>query len=176
MPQFVNSYMKCLFWLMISEILCFILTFSFAIINLSWVRYVSLVLSLLAHILLMGNCGITLAKQYEVSYRRTKKQIHVVLPFLLSISTAIPLWLEWFILSCNPDSVAVFNIYLLLQAPFIQIDRLLTEGSDTFSELSNIRRFSLALPPLITVFSIFVPFMSHYQTEIASENARNVIS
>lgn len=172
MPYFCKSYLRCLLWLTASEVLCLVLAFSFAILNAPWIRWLSLGCGLLAHILLIGSCGQNLANDALARYRRNQSRISAIFPLLLGICTALPLWLEWAILLIIPDSTGYLNAFLLLQAPFIQIHRVILNGIEPFAALAVWQKLTMALPPIATVLALFVGFETRYTSAVAAEDAK----
>lgn len=172
MPFFLKSYLRCLLWLVISEILCLILAFSFAILRPAWIRWLSLGCGLLAHCLLMGSCAQGIANDALARNRRGGSRVSAAFSLLLGCCTALPLWLEWVLLFMNADSAGYLNAFLLLQAPFIQIHRVILNGAEPFSQLTIWQKLTMALPPLATLLSVWIGFQTRYISAIATEDAK----
>ena len=173
MRYFTKSLLYCLGWLVISELLCLVLSFSFAILHPDWIRWLSLICGAMAHALLMGNAGRNIAAKDTAEYRVSGKRRPVLFSLLLAIGTAIPLWLLWVILTLLRNSSAALNVFLLLNAPFIQFHRLILDGAEPFSAVSAGRQMIMALPPLLTVFSVFIGYQLHYQKTVAEIASRS---
>lgn len=172
MINFRKSVLTCLGWLLISELLCLVLSFSFAILRPQWIRWLSLCCGILAHCLLMATAGKSCAQPQIAHYRETQQEASPLLPFLLGLITAIPLWLLWGILYLNRDSSAMLNAFLLLNAPFIQYHRLIVDGMEPFSALTAFRQILTALPPIVTAASVIAGYQMHYLPSVAEIRAK----
>ena len=157
--HFRKSLLYCLGWLLASELLCLFLAFSFAIISAPWARTVSLIFGPAAHILLMGNAGKTAADRSLIRLRRDGAGIFPGFAVLLGFCTALPLWGIYALLWLNADSSASLNIFLLLNAPFIQLHRLLIDGKEPFSAVVPLCRLLMGLPPFITWGAVTAGFL-----------------
>ena len=171
MRHFLKSLLSLLLWLLISELLCLILSFSFAIMRAEIFRWMSLFFGALAHILLMGNAGRNIAAADAAEYRISRKKRPVPFSVGLGICTAIPLWIVYLILHLLRDSGAALNAFLLLNAPFIQYHRLILDGAEPFSALSAGKQLLMALPPLVTATSVIAGYQLHYQKTTAELDA-----
>lgn len=172
MLHFWKHYISCLIWLLLSEILCLILAFSFAILSAAWIRWLSLACGVLAHVLLMGNCGRSAAQKDLAVYHTKKRKTSLLQPLLLGIGTALPLVILWLILKCNADSSLMLNLFLLLNAPYIQYHRLILDGAEPFSAVSRTRQLLMLLPPILTCAAVFIGYQFHYQREKAEFDVR----
>ena len=95
MRHFGKHLSICIGWLLISELLCLILAFSFAILRAEWIRWLSLVCGIAAHVLLMGSCAGKCAHEDIAAYRADGTIISVMKPLLLGLCTTAPLWMLW---------------------------------------------------------------------------------
>ncbi len=174
MSRFLKHYAYCLIWLLLSEILCLILAFSFAILSHAVMRYLSLFFGLTAYCLLMGSCGQKIAKEHIILYRQTSTVIPLVQPLMLSLLTAIPLWLLYLLLCCNADSTLMLNLYLLLNAQVLQINRLILDGIEPFAVLSLHRKLMMAALTLLPAVAVLIGYLSHYPAALAQEKAKTI--
>ena len=158
-------------WLAISEILCLVLAFSFAIINTSWMRWLSLVYGAAAHCLLIGSCAQKIAMQDAALYRAEHRRISCKKAILLAVGTMLPAVVLYLLLSCLSESRLMLNVFLLLNAPFIQIHRLLIGGREPFSAISALRRILMALPPLVTAAAFYIGYQVTYIPAVAKMDA-----
>lgn len=172
MLHFWKHLLRSLAWLLISELLCLILAFSFAILSFPWIRYVSLICGMLAHCLLIASCAKTIAHEDFAAYRAGAK-ISPAKPFLLALGTALPLWAIYTVMLLNAESSALLNAFLLLNAPYIQLHRLILNGTEPFSALSSVRQFLCALPPLITAAAFVIGYQRQYLPEKADLAVRS---
>ena len=172
MKQFRKSLLSCLGWLAASELLCLVLAFSFAILRPEWIRWLSMGCGITAHVLLMGNCGQALAKRHTALFHQSGTRISSGFPVLLAFCTALPLWILYAILWANADSSAVLNGFLLLNAPYIQLHRLLLNGAEPFSAVPLPRQILMGLPPLVTAASVYIGYRLHYAKGIAEIRSR----
>jgi|GEM_PF-2995545 len=172
MLHFGKHYLRCLAWLVVSEILCLILAFSFAILSAEWIRWLSLACGVLAHALLMADCASKSALEDISAYRTTRINTSPLKPILLGIETAIPVFLLWVILKCNQSSSLMLNVFLLLNAPYIQLHRLILNGADPFSALSQTRQILMALPSAATGIFVWAGYHFRYLYEKAELDAQ----
>lgn len=172
MSRFFKNCARCLIWLLLSEILCLVLAFSFAILPQAAMRYLSLFCCLAAYILLMGNCGQNIAKEHLVLYRQERTEIPLWQSLLMSLVSALPLYLLYAVLWILPDHIAYLNTYLLLNAPVLQILNLILNGAETFSALSSMQRLWIGLLPLIASASVFVGYLTCYPAGLAKEKVQ----
>ena len=172
MFPFRKSVLSCLGWLAGSELICLVMAFSFALLPQSWARWLSLAFCSLAHCLLMSECGAAAAKRDLAVYRNEKKQTSRQSPLLLGAAAAVPRCLLYGILWIMRDSSLMLNVFLLLEAPYIQIQRLVTGGTEPFSALSPVRQLLMGLPPLMTVFSVYIGYLRRYAPALASEKVK----
>ena len=164
--------LKCWFWLSASELLCLVLAFSFAILQQSWARWASLFCCLLAHILIMGNCSAEIAHENIALSHSEKQKASPCFAFQLALLAALPRFLLYGLLWLFSDSVLMLNLYLLLNAPYIQILRFLLNGAEPFSAVRDVSRFCMGLLPFITSISVFAGYSHHYSVnskEIGTE-------
>ena len=174
MKQFRNAIFYCLGWLAVSEILCLVLAFSFAILRPEWVRYLSMLCGVTAHVLLMWSCGQKLSKKDAAEYRISGSRISAKKPVILAVCTAIPLWVFYGILWMNADSSAMLNAFLLLNAPYIQFHRLMLGGLEPFSAVPLMRRILMGIPPVVTAISLLIGYIWNYETETAAISSRKI--
>lgn len=167
-----KSYAKSLFWLATSELLCLVLAFSFAILPQLWARWSGLICCLLAHILMLGSCAGSVADEDIAVYRREKREPSIFSPVLLGFLTALPRFLLGGLLWLHADSNLMLNLYLLLNAPYIQIHRQLLNGAEPFSAVSSFRRILICLMPSFTVLSVFVGYRLRYTRKLREERAK----
>ncbi|MBR6761962.1 MAG: hypothetical protein IKM30_08020 [Oscillospiraceae bacterium] len=173
MSRFLKQYARCLIWLLLSEILCLILAFSFAILSHAVMQYLSLFFGVAAHCLLMGNCGQQIAKEQIILYRQKGFVTPISQPLLLSLLTAVPLWIQYLLLLSYADSTLVLNLYLLLNAPVLQINRLILNGTEPFAALSLLRKLMMAALTLIPSAAVLIGYLSHYPAALAEERAKS---
>ena len=174
MRNFGKHLGTCLLWLLLSEILCLILAFSFAILTAKWIRWLSLICGIAAHLLLMGSVGGKLAHEDIADYRMDHSAVSPIKPLLLGVCTAVPLWILWFILKVMQDSNAALNFFLLLNAPYIQYHRLILAGAEPFSAVSAGKQLLMALPPVLTAGAVFIGYRLRYLPEKAALDAQNM--
>ena len=160
MKLFRKHCLCCIGWLFISELLCLVLAFSFAILRPQWIRWLSLICGAAAHIALMGNCAQKVAAEDAAVFRQTQLRIPPYKPLLLAFLTALPLWILYGILWLHADSTAMLNVFLLLNAPFIQIHRLLLDGAEPFSAVPPLRQICMGLLPLITAAAWYIGYLT----------------
>ena len=171
MHSFVKSILFLWGWLLISEILCLILSFSFAIMQAEVFRWMSLFFGVLAHALLIGNAGRTLADQDAAAYRQSKIKRPLRFSAALSVLTAAPQWILYGLLHLFSSSTAALNVYLLFNSPFLMYNKMLLNGAEPFSAVSAGKMVLMALPPLITAASVFVGYQFRYRQRIAEMDA-----
>lgn len=172
MRNFGKHLAVCIGWLLISEILCLILAFSFAILRAEWIRWLSLICGAAAHILLMFSAAGKCAHEDIAAYRADKARVSAAKPVLLGIGTAIPLWILWAMLKIMQDSSAALNFFLLLNAPYIQFHRLMLNGAEPFSAVSTGRQIIMALPPICTALAVYCGYRLRYLPEKAAIDAQ----
>lgn len=173
MFRFCKSFVRCLIRLLISELLCLILAFSFALIPQSWARWLSLIFVCLAHCLLMANAGSAAADDDLSVYRREQRQTGLLSPLLLGLLSAFPRCLLYVFLRVFAGSSLMLNLFLLLSAPYIQLHRLILNGTEPFSAVSSVRQILMALPPLFTVLSVWFGYILRYAPRLAEEKAKS---
>lgn len=177
MKTFWKSCGLCLSAVLISELLCLILAFSFAIIrNSGWLQIVSLICGVLAHILLMGSAAQKAAQADALLYRREGIRIHTVQPVLTALVGILPFSVIYLLLCMKPQSIVMLNLFPLLQSPFIQIHRLLIAGTEPFAAIPSGRKIIMALPPLITGISWLIGYQMHYIRAAAAADAGKTAS
>lgn len=172
MSRFLKDTARCLVWLLLAEIMCLVLAFSFAILPQAAMQYLSLFCCLLAYVLLMGNCGMNIAKDHVVLYRQQREEIPLWRPVCMSLLTAVPLLILYGVLWVIPEHIAYMNIYLLLNAPVLQILNLILDGAETFSSLSAMQRLWMGLLPFVSSAAVFVGYMLHYPKHLAEEKVQ----
>ncbi|MBR6107792.1 MAG: hypothetical protein IKQ39_07255 [Oscillospiraceae bacterium] len=171
MPHFWKSCGTVLIWILISELLCLVVAFSFAIMSAKWIRWLSLLCGVTAHCLLMGNCAQKISAQDAAHYRLTGERTGQMKPLLLAVCGLIPGALTWLLLPLNPHSVLTMNLFPLLNAPYIQIYRLIVQGEETYAALSVLRRMLMAAPTLVTGAAIWVGYQLAYIPSLAKMDA-----
>ena len=176
MKTFWKSCGLCLSAVLISEILCLILAFSFAIIRSEWIRWISLICGVLAHILLMVSAAQKAAKADAVRYRRENIRISAVQPLLTALVGMLPFAAVYLLLCLNPQSIVMLNLFPLLQSPFIQIHRLLIAGTEPFAAIPSARRILMALPPLMTGISWLAAYQMYYIRAVVQADAGKITS
>ena len=168
MYHFGNHLLRAIFWLFLSEILCLILAFSLAIFRSAAIsRIFGLLFGITAHMLLIGNCGREIAGTDAKRYRTAQKPVSFCQPLLLSLFLMLPSCITYGILCLHADSILCLNIFPLLNAPFIQLYRLLIGNKEPFSAITQIRRIFMAFPPLLTALSFLIGYEMHYLAETA---------
>ena len=173
MNTFWKHTVSCLLRLLLSEILCFVLAFSFAILSAPWMRPVSLVCGVTAHCLLMWSCAQQLARKDIAAYRVSGKGTGLVTPVLLGLLSMLPQMLVYLLLCLNAQSTLMLNLFPLMQSPYIQIHRLLIGGAECFAEISSAGRILMALPPLLTFVSVFIGYALEYAKASAKIRVQN---
>ncbi len=171
MPHFWKSCGICMIRLAVSELLCLILAFSFAIINTSWIRWLSLLCGIAAHCLLMGSCAQQIAQEDAALYRMTRKRISGRKSLMLAAVSMIPGILLYLLLVLLPESKLMLNLFPLLNSPYIQLHRILIGGKEPFSAISPVRRVLMALPPLITAAAFRIGYQVTYISALAKMDA-----
>lgn len=171
MSRLIKNTLRCLIWLLLSHIMCLVLAFSFAILPQNAMRYLSLCCCLITQVLLMGNCAVNIAKEHLALYRTTRTIVPKWQPLVMSLLTALPLWILYLLLWAMPESVPYFNIYLLINAPSVQIINLIVQGEETFSALSGLQRLLLAMLPMIPALATFGGYLLYYPKQLAAEIA-----
>lgn len=172
MSRLLKDTARCLVWLLLSEMMCLVLAFSFAILPQAAMQYLSLFCCLLAYVLLMGNCGMNIAKDHVVLYRQQRVEIPNWQPLVMSLLTAVPLLVFYGILWIIPNHIAYLNIYLLLNAPVLQILNLILDGAETFSAFSAAQRVMTGLLPFLSSAAVYVGYMMHYPRHLAEEKVK----
>jgi len=172
MSRSLKNTLRAMGWLLLSHILCLVLAFSFAILPQAAMQWLSLFCCLLAHVLLMGNCGMSIAKEHLVCYRQDKIIVPLWQTVCIGLFTAIPALLLYALLWILSDSVGYLNLYLLLNAPVIQILHLIVQEAETFSALSALQRIWMALLPFLSTVSLLGGYLLVYPKELAKEIAQ----
>ena len=172
MPQFAKHFRTLFVWLILSEILCLVLSFSFAIIGKNWMQYISLACSLAVHLLLMASTAQKIANASLIQYRRTKYRISILFPSFLGLLTAAVQEIPYGLLWIFPNSVAYRNIFPILQSPFLQIQKMIFGDAETFAELLPLIKFLSALPPIFTALTVIFSFEIRYRNGVATEDAK----
>ncbi len=171
MSRLIKNTLRCLVWLLLSHIMCLVLAFSFAILPQSAMRYLSLACCLITQVLLMGNCGVNIAKEHLALYRMERKIVPKWEPAVMSLLVAVPLLVLYLLLWVMADSVPYFNIYLLVNAPTVQILNLIAQGKESFAALAALQRLLMGLLPFIPAIAAFVGYLIHYPKHLAEEIA-----
>lgn len=174
MYRFVKILCRCLSWLLISELLCLVLAFSFALLPQQWARWLSIVCVPAVHCLIMGNAGSGAAAAAIRHFRAEKQESAPLLPLLLALFCGIPRCLLYVLLRLFADSSLMLNLFLLFSAPFIPLHRLILNGAEPFSAVSAVRQLLTALPPLMTVLSVYIGYQLRYIPAIAAEKAKSL--
>ncbi len=172
MYHLMKNTLHCLIWLLLSHIMCLVLAFSFAILPQNAMQYLSLFCCLLTQVLLMGSCAVNIAKEHLALYRTNRSIIPRWQPAVMSLLTALPSLLLYLLLWVMPESVPYFNIYLLLNAPTVQIINLIVQGEECFSALSALQRLLMALLPFLPTLATFGGYCSYYPKRLAEEIAK----
>ncbi len=171
MSRLMKNTARCLVWLLLSHIMCLVLAFSFAILPQAAMRYLSLFCCLITQALLMGNCGVNIAREHLALYRTERKIVPKWEPLTMSLLVAVPLLMLYLLLWLMPDSVPYFNIYLLVNAPTVQIINLIVQGKETFGALSAVQRLLMGLLPLVPSLATLGGYLLHYPKHLAEEIA-----
>lgn len=173
MPNFQKHLGKLIGWLAVSELLCLILAFSFAIIGGTVAKYLGLILGLTAHILLMRNAAHSAADACVIYYRKDKIRVSSRFIVALGILSAIPHYLLYVWLLICSDSIAVRNVFPLLEAMYLQIFQLIFGNTETVSALSFSGKCLTALPQFCTPIVVICSFGNRYESSIAAEDANS---
>ena len=84
----------------------------------------------------------------------------------------LPACVTYLLLRLNPESTLMLNLFPLLNAPFIQIHRLLIDGAEPFSAVAPLRGWLMALPPLLTAAACFFGYELRYLRSCAAFDAK----
>lgn len=169
---FRKSLFQCLAWLLVSELMCLVIAFSFALLPSEGWRWVSMICGILAHCLLMLHAGKEAANRYLIEVRTGGNPPKKITPFLLALLTALVLWIFYAVLWVKADSKSYLNVFLLLNAPFIQLHRLILNGAEPFSALESKRQILMGLPPIATVLSVLIGYTISWLPGIEEIRAR----
>ena len=170
MQHFRKHLTACMIRLLLSELLCLVLAFSFAILRASLLtEMLSLLCGMLAHIPLIGNCACDIADS-DASHSHSEQHT-VRKPILLAAALMLPAYLSYLILFFQAESILWLNLFPLLNAPFLPVYRLLIAGTEPFSAISQTRRILMLLPPLITGISFFAAYRVRLITRKARADA-----
>ena len=170
MQHFRKHLTACMIRLLLSELLCLVLAFSFAILRASLLtEMLSLLCGMLAHIQLIGNCACDIADS-DASHSHSEQHT-VRKPILLAAALMLPAYLSYLILFFQAESILWLNLFPLLNAPFLPVYRLLIAGTEPFSAISQTRRILMLLPPLITGISFFAAYRVRLITRKARADA-----
>lgn len=173
MKHFGKHLLKSLLWLIASEILCLILAFSLAILpDHPVMRVIDLLFGITAHILLIANCAQKAASEDLILYRTSKYRTLILKPLLIAILLTLPSYLSYLLLSANPESILMTNLFSLLNAPFIRIYQLLRGDAETFSAVSSKSKIIMALPPVLTAAAYYISYHLRYHSGIAEYDTR----
>lgn len=150
---------SCLLRQLLSEILCLVLAFSFALLGHALLlQLLQTLCCLTAHILLTADGASKISADDRRTERLTGKTIPVIELPLLTFAAVSPAYLLYLLLHIFRSSVLMQNLFLLLNAPFIGIYRLLFDGMEPFSAVSGTAQLLTALPPLLTAFSFLIGY------------------
>jgi len=173
MRNFCKHLTQSMVWLLLSEILCLILGVSVAILhNPVIVRGMGLLFGVTAHILLTASCAQKAAAEDAVLYRTEGIRMNAKKPLLLAFCTMLPAYLTYLLLRLNADSVLMLNLFPLMNAPFIQLYRILIDNTEPFSAIPASRQIMMALPPLMTAASYFIGYQFKYLPALAKTDAK----
>ena len=174
MKQYGKHLARLLLWLLLSEIFCLVLAFSFALLGGSvLLRLAGMLCEITAHVLLMYNTAQKTAEDDLRRYRQTGAAMPRRKPLLLAVCGMLPAWLLCLLLTLFRDSVMMQNMFLLLNAPFIGLYQLLFDGHEPFSAVPPMRRLLTALPPLLTGAALLAGYLPHYRRGVAAYHARS---
>jgi hypothetical protein len=165
--SFGKCFLQCLAWLLISVMMCMLLAFGFALISGDFWQLLGLVCCALVHCLLMAHAGKTVAERCLFECRTGGDKPMRDISLLLGVCTALPLWAIYSVLWILPDSVPYLNAFLLMNAPFIQIHKLILHGAEPFSAVDTTHRIYMALPPVATMLSVIIGFQIKWRPGIA---------
>ena len=172
MEHFGKHLVRCAAWLLLSEILCLVLAFSAAILGQKLpAQVIGLICGVSAHILLTGSCAQKCAQEDAVLYRTAGTRISPLKIILISVCAVVPAEVTYLLLCANRESILMLNLFPLLNASFLQIYRLLIRNTEPFSAIPAARRFSMALPPLITGAAWFTGYYLRYLPLLAKTDA-----
>lgn len=173
MKQFRQHCTQLMLRLLLSEILCLILAFSFALLGSALpLRIAGILCGITAHVLLTGSAAQKAAADDLKLYRQTGFRQPVGKPVLLAIISVIPAYLLYLLLWLLQNSIPFQNAFLLLNAPFIGIDRLLFSDCEPFAAVPRLRQILTGIPPLLTAAAVLAGYLPKYSREIAAHNAR----
>lgn len=174
MNQFWKHLGKCMIWLLLSEILCLVLAISLAILRQNLlIRVIGLICCTAAHILLIGSCAQKTADEDAADYRSGGARISPKKVLLIAICAAIPAEITYLLLLIHPESILMLNLFPLLNAPFLQIHRLLIDNTEPFSAIAAGRKVCMAIPPVITSVSWFAGYYLRYIPVLAKADANS---
>lgn len=176
MFQFRKSVLSCFGWLFVSELLCLVMAFSFAMLPQFVAKWVSLFCGVLAHVLLMAHCASGIAEADVVLFRHEQRASHILKPLLLGVMSAAPRFILYFLLLLRSESTLMLNLYLLFESPYIQLNRFLLNGVEPFSAVPGFRKVIMGLIPVITVISVFVGYLVRYIPAIHSEKSETPVN
>ena len=168
MKQFWRSCASCIAWLAVSELLCLVLAFSFAILRPAWIRYLSLLCCAAAHLLLMWQCGEKTALRDAAGFRLTGRRVPRKKALLTAAVAALTMEIPFLFLCMVPGSSAVLNVFLLLNAPYIQFYRIILDGLEPFSALPLHSQIWLALPPSLSACVLYIGTEWNYEKKIVA--------
>ena len=172
MKQFRNHLVRLLLRLLLSEMLCLILAFSFALFGSArLLQSAGMLCGITAHVLLVGSAAQKAADDDLRLYRQTGTRTDVGKPLLLAVCGMLPAFLLYLLLCILRDSVLMQNLFLLLNAPFIGIYKLLFAGREPFSAVPLLQRLLTALPPLLTGIAVLAGYLPHARMGAAAYDA-----
>ncbi len=172
MPHFLKYLGKLLLWLLLSEIMCLFLAFSFAIIGGKIAAWLGQCCNLTAHLLLLTYAASNLARDSVADYRRNHCRIRTISMFLLAFWVAFPQWLLTTFFLCTDNESLIRNLFPSAEAMFLQIHVTILQSIPTGNDFFSWQLLMLYLPPLVTVFSVFFGFSIPYGRWLAAEDAK----
>ncbi|MBP0968402.1 MAG: hypothetical protein J5722_12265 [Oscillospiraceae bacterium] len=174
MKQFGEHLVRLLLWLLLSEVFCLVLAFSFALLGGALpLRIAGMLCGITAHVLLMYSTAKRTAEDDLRTYRQTGNAMPRRKPLLFAVCGMLPAFLLYLLLMLRRDSVLMQNLFLLLNAPMIGLYRLLFGGHEPFSAVPLLQRLLTAFPPLLTGIALLAGYLPHYRRGIAACHARS---
>ncbi|MBR4199742.1 MAG: hypothetical protein IKQ91_00515 [Oscillospiraceae bacterium] len=177
MDHFGKHLLRCMIWLLLSEILCLVLAVSAAILGQKLpAQVLGLICGIAAHILLTASCAQKCAKEDAGLYRSAGKRISPCKVILIAVCALIPSELTYLLLCMNRESILMLNLFPLLNAPFLQFYRLMIQNTEPFFAIPAGRRLCMALPPLATSAAWFCGYYLSYIPALAKTDAGKKLS
>jgi len=171
MPNCIKSAASVLIWLLISELMCLVVAVSFAIMNASYIRYLSLICGITVHILLLANCAKKIALLDTAHYRITGNRTGQWKPVLLALISMIPQAVTIFVLFLNSRSILMMNLFPLLNAHFLQVYRLVFDGKEEFAAVSLLRKVIVCILPVVSAAAFWIGYQLEYIPALAKIDA-----